>query len=75
MAQKLLMAAVGLPFAYSRLNKDRANESSCDGEEAEGGSARQAICILHPEKGQTARGVVKFLQEHSYGNTKILGEF
>ena len=38
-------------------------------------SARQAICILVPEKGQTATGVVKFLQEHSYGTTKILGEF
>ena len=39
------------------------------------GAARQGVCIMNSEKGETGFGIVKFKQQGVYSPTEISGEF
>jgi hypothetical protein len=49
--------------------------ANMDEKSAEADQLRKAICILNPEKGEEAKGVVHFEQSSLYSKTKIYGMF
>eukprot|EP00347_Sterkiella_histriomuscorum_P000075 403377282 len=73
MASRFLMLSLGA-YAYNR--QQTSNQANQHSEmEATEDAPRQAICILNAEKGQTAHGVVHFLQNSMFQKTRIQGEF
>jgi len=69
-------AALCAPMAAKYLSQhgqlSQTQEAECaDPEE----NTRRAICVMNPDGGSTASGVVKFEQPHWYAKCKIDGEF
>ena len=74
----MIQGVLALPFITKYLNT-KHSEATLHGAnpagECSGDEARRAICVLDPQPGETAYGVVRFEQPTFYQGCKITGDF